>query len=530
MYKLLIVDDEKMIRNGLALGITWSEVGIDEVYTAASATEALKMIEVHAPQIMLSDISMTELSGIDLIGKVRETDKDMRIIVLTGYDYFEYARDCLKMGVQDYLLKPIDDVALLKLVKKQVEELEQIRIEEEEAFLKTRSEGTKAQMAIEAYMREIVHHGDHAHNEANDVEFRDIATFAMDIKKDVPMCVGILIAQMHNNLDPFDQHYRLLTMRLLCIQIVDSRGLGITFTDDDGSLIIAFYAENGDITAHTRELEHILEDEYDIRPRIVLGSVVPELKMLSISYNDAVINRSNVGQLVQKQDEPFDLRVDTHNKFRGFDDNYQAYKRQMLVDVADGDAVFATFEQIANLFDNYNLSTDFVQLCCFDVVSDLYFQFVKSSHINPDDSLNRFMNGIIGSNMSDAIFATQAYITNLYAAEKGDRHEAIAKAKKYIIDNIEQDISVASIADSLYLSPNYFCRLFKKQTGEGCNEYICRKRIERAKYLLETTMIKSGTIASMVGYNDTNYFSMAFKKHTGSSPSAYRKQAQDALV
>ena len=78
----------------------------------------------------------------------------------------------------------------------------------------------------------------------------------------------------------------------------------------------------------------------------------------------------------------------------------------------------------------------------------------------------------------------------------------------------------------IHISPNYFSRLFKRVTKEGCNEYIVRKRIEKAKSLLETTSLKTGKIAMMVGYRDTNYFSLAFKKHTGKSPTKYREEIQ----
>ena len=105
-------------------------------------------------------------------------------------------------------------------------------------------------------------------------------------------------------------------------------------------------------------------------------------------------------------------------------------------------------------------------------------------------------------------------------------HDIITKAKHYIDEHLAEDLSVSSIAASLYITPNYFSRLFKRVMKEGCNEYIVRKRIEKAKSLLETTSLKTGKIAMMVGYRDTNYFSLAFKKHTGKSPTKYREEVQ----
>jgi two-component system response regulator YesN len=110
--------------------------------------------------------------------------------------------------------------------------------------------------------------------------------------------------------------------------------------------------------------------------------------------------------------------------------------------------------------------------------------------------------------------------------QEQNSHEIVEKAKCYIMEHLADDLSVSDIASYLYVSPNYLSKLFKRTTGEGCNEYIIKKRIEKAKLLLETTNIKTCKIAEMVGYKDTNYFSMAVKKNTGMSPKMYREACQ----
>ena len=108
MYKILIVDDEKMIRMGIKKAIDWESIGIGEVYTAATGKEALRIMQAYHPQIMVTDIRMTEMSGLELIEEARYVVPDLRFIVLTGYDNFEYARQSLRLQVQDFFLKPID--------------------------------------------------------------------------------------------------------------------------------------------------------------------------------------------------------------------------------------------------------------------------------------------------------------------------------------------------------------------------------------------------------------------------------------
>lgn len=105
MYKVLIVDDEKMIRMGMKKVLPWQELKIEEVYTAASGKEALGILEEYHPQIMISDIQMTGMTGLELIEKAKEKVPDLRVIVLTGYDNFEYARQSIRLEVQDFFLK-----------------------------------------------------------------------------------------------------------------------------------------------------------------------------------------------------------------------------------------------------------------------------------------------------------------------------------------------------------------------------------------------------------------------------------------
>lgn len=159
MHKLLIVDDEKMIRLGIKHAINWSELGIEKVYTAASAREAMDIINKENPNIMLTDISMTEMTGLDLIKYARNiySEKEMRIIVLTGYDSFDYARQCLKMKVQNFLLKPIDEEELKINIRTEINVLEDIRINKEKESKKIRTEGAKKQLALEKFLRDLVH-------------------------------------------------------------------------------------------------------------------------------------------------------------------------------------------------------------------------------------------------------------------------------------------------------------------------------------------------------------------------------------
>ena len=139
MYKAVVVDDEKMIRDGIRDTIRWDQVGIEEVYTAASGRKALDIITEKRPEIMITDINMRGMTGIELIGQAREILPEMKVLVLTGYDEFEYARKCLRLKVQEFLLKPVDEKTLEQEICKLTEQLdgEKRKQKEQEAVLRT---------------------------------------------------------------------------------------------------------------------------------------------------------------------------------------------------------------------------------------------------------------------------------------------------------------------------------------------------------------------------------------------------------
>lgn len=148
-----------------------------------------------------------------------------------------------------------------------------------------------------------------------------------------------------------------------------------------------------------------------------------------------------------------------------------------------------------------------------------------------DNSLSSFISGLTDVNAEEILEMTRQFLVRLSGRGEEDCvHELVAKAKAYIVEHLGDDLSVASIAAQLYVTPNYLSRLFKKETGEGCNAYIVRNRMEKAKCLLQTTNLSIGRIATLVGYHDTNYFSMAIKKSTDMSPTKYRESAIASYV
>ncbi len=372
MYKLLIVDDEKMIRMGIKNGIGWAELGIEEVYTAASAMEALSIVEKEHPQIMLTDISMAEMSGLALMEKIREQygEKEIRILVLTGYDKFEYARQCLQMRVQNFLLKPIDEEELKASVQEQINILEEIRMKQELEHASLRTEGSKRQAAMEHFMRDLVH------QRLGESILEYPEELAADRKKS--MEIAILIPEVYMGKGrKQDLDFRQLTIKNICMDLIDARRAGITFLDDDGKIVLAIYTSDTErnVTEWLEELSEILENECDIKPRVVLGSEAEGLDNLFVSYNDALFlleqERKGFREIVRSGSE--------QNKEQLIQDIYREFKQTMTANIANANRVMHIFENFGQATKSYNLSRSQVQKWCYDMASSMYFTCITET-------------------------------------------------------------------------------------------------------------------------------------------------------
>lgn len=518
MYKVLIVDDEKMIRMGMKKVLPWDELGVGEVYTAATGKEALEILDEQHPEILITDIQMTEMTGLELIEEAKKRVPDLRVIVLTGYDNFEYARQSLRLKVQDFFLKPIEEEELANAVKNQVEYLEQQKWEEKNRDLHERTQGAAQQIKLEYCLRSLIHNREEKESLLQTLQ----EEYHFDL--DQPLCVVLIISALYTDNLPEEEKLRAMTMKNICMGMVDSNERGITFNDDDGMLgIIFFQEEEGDmVLEEMEEIVDIIKDEFDMKPKVVVGSTVQGFGNLQISYNDARYLMENEKESIRDivQNLGAESRVEL------FRDIYAELKGIMCTNIGNTDYVMKVFNTFAKATESYNLSKSMTRRCCFEIASSLYFSYMGDSGEVESGKLDALAKGLMSASKEEACEVTRMFISQLLGQGEENVHDIITKAKHYIDEHLAEDLSVSSIAASLYITPNYFSRLFKRVMKEGCNEYIVRKRIEKAKSLLETTSLKTGKIAMMVGYRDTNYFSLAFKKHTGKSPTKYREEVQ----
>jgi len=515
MYSVLIVDDEKMIRMGIKKVMHWEELGIGQVFTAATAREALDILGKYGPEIMITDIQMSEMTGLELIEAARKLQPKLRVLVLTGYDNFEYARQSLRLNVQDFFLKPADETDLSKAIKKQIHQLDISRAEEQSLLLEQRTRGVAEQMRLENYMRDLVHRrGDRAQILETLHRYYSLNNFS-------GFQVVLIVPALNMDEQSSEEHFQEISMKNICIGIIDAEEEGVTFSDDDGLIVAVFFLKEGEVSVleKTEELADILQDEFDSRAKMVIGSVADRFDNLNISYNDARhlldTEKDGIQNIVQLLGE--------QNKSSIFRDIYAELKGIICGNIGNTEYVLKAFHTFKRAAESYNLSGQAVRRLCFELASSVYFSYKEELGETEVGKLDALSNSLRAASRDEACEVTEMFLGQMLRSQDKNVHEIVEKAKYYISEHLTEELTVSNIAASLYITSNYFSRLFKRVTKEGCNEYIARKRIEKAKSLLDTTSLKVGEIAMMVGYKDTSYFSLAFKKHTGKSPTKYRE-------
>lgn len=516
MYSIMIVDDERFTREGIAKVLPWNQLGIDRVDTADSGASALEKMDSHASDIVITDLEMNQIDGIELIRSINRRNPDVRIVVLTAHDDFSYVQECCRMEVHDYLLKPVDQEELMRVISQQVEALNRRQQERKQAKIYNRIYGISEQARVEQSIRSFLK------DRTNLKEVQQIiADYGYEAGDALQVALISPVAYDHTE---WQEHYELmnLSVKNTCIELVDYHHNGITVEDAHGTLVLILFLgkTHMDGIQLVEQLTVLLQEEYNIPQKVYLGSQVQEVVQLYISYHDALhlrldahAGRENIVQTSTERNRA-SLIAGVCNEFeKGIEQN-----------LADTQRTLHIFSSYCQATEAYNMSLELIRHTCFQLLSNVYFYWLIECGATADNRLSSLMN-VLRTAQQEEIFQTgREFLIHMLGNDSQKNSDVIQRAQNYIQSHLDQPLSVTQMAGEYYLSVAYFSKLFKKTVGVGCNTYIINRRMDMARQLLENTGMQVSLIAERVGYRDVNYFSLAFKKQTGCTPVEYRRQ------
>lgn len=524
MYRILLADDEGIVIDSLKF-IIEKEFGNEcEIASAKTGRSVIELAEAFRPDIAVMDIQMPGINGIEAMREIRKTNASVVFIVMSAYDKFDYAQEAIKLGVLDYITKPMDRNRMITVLRKAMDFVSSEREKRSnDLIIKEKLEtivpilesgliydilfqehfdedieNYKTLLELDAdyaYMMNIVcgdtREGNHMTNAVGSSV--RLVQYYKDIRQNLKSFTGCIVGSLMANKIPVMVPYGMPAMD---------------------------YGERTELIDRTRELVRSLRKKYDVDFRIGIGSV-HKLTDMASSYTEAVNALVMTSGSVAHADDlpigcdytpdyPIDLEkrlfeAVSHGKLDDAVENARDYFKWMC-DKDTNDVRLKVIEFVLwaerLAYENGGMTYR------FESRRD-YFPVVAAAK-DMSTLEDWFVNKI-----GDAC-------RNIMNKRTERSMSVVETAKEYIRNNFSRNISLEDASMAVNISPYYFSRIFKEETGENFIDYLTELRIEKAKDLLSNSTYSVKEICSMVGYSDPNYFSRSFKKNVGVTPTEFK--------
>lgn len=530
-WRVLIVDDEFRIGMLIRKLIKWEEIGLECVNVVDNGEAAYNIILSEKPDIVITDIKMPKVNGLDLIRMIKEKDEPVKFIVISGYKEFEYAHKALQYGVSDYLLKPIKEEELNKVLKRIQEELIKSHLKQDKEGKIERAITTSVQIIKSNLLNNII--------EQTDALSVDEMQEEYNLEFDAAAYRGITIKLDYSDYEKSDRRQDRITVEKL-LTIIEKNFEGTVkeqlICEKDNLNIYCLI--NYDLT-DSKQVNNVINrilieiqeyllglEQYKVTIGIGLEKTgVGEIRFSIQEAYQAVQNRikAGTGRLIYAERLQFIPRTEMQKYLI-------KYKEQlrMSIETLSKELFENVINQIYGEF-QFEENTDFA--LCYDVANeiiDLYFETISVKN-EKEDKLKQFLKnacchcntignlkGLLKKYLSEDMEARLKILET-------ESVKPIRQAKQYIEEHYNEKIVLEDIAHIVDLNPVYFSVLFKKETGFNFTTYLVNIRMETAKQMIRTSNKTIAAIADEVGYKDTRYFSQIFTKTVGVKPALYRK-------
>ncbi len=529
MYKLMVVDDEVMVRDALINLLDLNSLGFTLAGTASNGVEALEYFDEDDVEVLITDINMPFLDGLELVHEIRKRGNDCRVIFLTGYDEFEYAKEAVALDVEKYILKPItknEITAVLKDIKLSLDE----KYNQNEQINKLRADYDKNKRLFEEMNIFGILDGKLPASMLAD----SIMSLGGDIDEGEMVLASIIEIKSFQEIveRDFASNYPMFiyTIMEFSRSELEKKGSFLLIKGKENR-IVAICLNPDKISSMEIVFNQLIRDinlTFAVDVSVGMGSKNKGLSSLKKSYNDALsslenqlINASNrvivfrenmnstsidEGQVYEKISNIIDgIRVNDKTKVNK---NLDLFFSLLSFNCVES-SVFRTYalNLLVKIFENFHKYFDSEKLA---------IDFSAVSTIVNSKSESEIREGI--ANYIDGISLT------IEKSKSDERKEIIREAIAYLNANYQEPfLDLASLASELHVSTSYISKEFKRIKGKTVIEFLTDIRMDKAKELLKTTNLKVFEISMQVGYEDANYFSYNFRKHIGTSPLKYRK-------
>ncbi|WP_319561912.1 response regulator [Marispirochaeta sp.] len=524
MYSVFLVEDEIVTREGIRNSIPWERTPYTLAGEAPDGEMALTVLQEVKPDILITDIKMPFMDGLTLSRIIKKDQPWIKIIILSGHDEFQYAKDAISIGIDEYLLKPVSSADMLTTLEKVTRQIE----EEKERLTNIETLKMKISSSQEVIREKWI--CDLATGQLSSGDAIEAGrSLGIDL---IANGYVVLIVDISSNSEKFADY---AVVKSIISSLVMSREDVLLFSpsvEKQGLIFKNAGRDSADDRVYSlaQAIRFETERNSSCRVSIGIGAMVSHVGEIVSSYADAdravrymsltgknkIIGVSDIQWKRQENSRYLEegpiaerLRFAAREEIDDIIDLYLDISGRKSLDAADPSFVLLVYNDLIEII------TALVE----EIGGDIQQTLPISLRQNIEHSLAASSVPFRGQ------LRTLIEMWILYRDDhmNSRHHSIIKKAKSYIAENyMSQDMSLNTVASFVNVSPNHFSTIFSQEAGETFIEYLTNTRIENAKKLLCTSAMKCADIAYEVGYGDPHYFSFIFKKNTGISPRDYR--------
>ena len=536
MYRILLVDDEILVRDAIKENIDWKGMDCELVGDCENGKEAAEFVKEHPVDIVLTDILMPYMDGMELSNFLHDNYPEIVIVIFSGFGEFEYAKKAIQYGVSEYLLKPVTAMELTGVIEKMKKKVEQQRLEKSkmDALAQNSEEYRKNKQIIRSKNIEALV------NCTTDVNasIERLAEMGIDISA-ASYRVAIFDIDLYSGMYQLDMEKRqesaLMAFVLYNIsdEIVKREQAGIVYQEGGNRVCILFQEKwSRNFTSRTKEICHEIQEKtkevmgFDVSMGIGKWVKKPEeliqshdMAAQTLQYRYLLGGNLLIDMEEQHPVQEIAIEDDLAELKEAMKTGQKEQVYQILIKIEDSirqalmekSRACMYLQQVIRTMDN----------ACEDVSADM-----DRIREDRDELLRQITDQKF---FEDACKVVQKHTDRIFEILSELNTSSSKRQARLAIDYIQKnymdpDLSLNSICSYLNISTSYFSTIFKDETGETFTEVLIRTRMEKAKELLENTTLKNYEIAEKVGFSDPHYFGISFKKMTGCTPTEYARE------
>ena len=526
MYRIVLIDDEKSILEGLKKIIPWHEIDCEVVGCAYNGTQALELIKDEKPDIAIIDIQMPFFNGLSVVKQLYK-ETNTKFIILSGYSTFEYAQQAIQLGIMGYLLKPVEEDELIDIIQKTILQIESER--EVEQNLKNMQDDIQTiQTKTRNYiLKEFVN----SFFENNEVANLMLSDANLNLTNSYYYVITFqIISEISPSINDFDIISYIETQ-------INQKGIAFRYSNEE--IVLIYTPENllPSITIKNqfRSILTKMKYEYHLLACCGISLAIQCLNEINTAFTQSRFSSIYTTLKIDGCVSLYSEKMSNPTKHAQTIAPALRNDLERSIKLLDYIAIHTNTTKLFKEIKNQNeFALIDLQIYSIQIIMECIKKMYEMGIYYSEETTELFLK--ITNLCENEIYHKCEYLTSQFITKFEDitkkaqtvrlsrSQSTVEDIKSYIVEHIYDDLSLETISKKFFLSPVYLSQLFKKECGTAYLEFIREIKIKKACELLRSSNHMVFEIAEMVGYKDQKYFSKVFEKITGYTPTDYRKR------